>query len=155
MIVGSIEHLQDEQAGLSPVLRDALQFLAETDFTQLADGTHPIRGDAMFAIVSRVTTQPKETAKGEAHYDKLDIHYVLTGEEWIGVAPLNELQQVVEDRPQHDVRLYEALSDEVFLRMSPGRYAILFPADIHRPGCTQQQPAEIRKVVVKIDKAIL
>jgi biofilm protein TabA len=155
MIVGSMEHLQDEQAGLSPVLREALQFLSQTDFSQLADGTHPIRGDAMFAIVSHLTTQPLQAVKGEAHYDKLDIHYVLSGEEWIGVAPLNEQQRVTEDRPQHDVRLYEELSDEVFIRMNPGRYAILFPADIHRPGCTLQSPSKLRKVVVKIDKAIL
>lgn len=155
MIVGNIEHLNEEQAGYSPVLREALQFLAETDFSQLADGSHPIRGEEMFAIISHVTTQSTRTAKGEAHYDKLDIHYVLSGEEWIGVAPLNEWQRVTEDRPKHDVRLYEELSDEVLLHMTPGRYAILFPADIHRPGCTIQQPAEYRKVVIKIDKSIL
>jgi len=34
--------------------------------------------------------------------------------------------------------------------MEAGSFAVFFPWDIHRPACAINEPASIRKVVVKI-----
>ena len=45
-------------AALSPRLRKALEYLASTDFSQVADGRYELEGDALFVNVMSVTTNP-------------------------------------------------------------------------------------------------
>jgi YhcH/YjgK/YiaL family protein len=36
------------------------------------------------------------------------------------------------------------------LILTPGRYVIVFPQDVHRPGCRCGEGDRVKKVVVKI-----
>ena len=41
-------------------------------------------------------------------------------------------------------------SEEKMLLMTPGTYAVFFPEDVHRPFCQVDEPARVKKIVIKI-----
>jgi YhcH/YjgK/YiaL family protein len=48
--------------------------------------------------------------------------------------------------------LYGDKADEIACVLRPGNFAVLFPADAHRPWCAVDgRTATVRKVVFKID----
>ncbi|MEE6081785.1 YhcH/YjgK/YiaL family protein, partial [Avibacterium paragallinarum] len=49
-----------------------------------------------------------------------------------------------------DILFYQSAKNESELVMRKGNFAIFFPEDIHRPACIDDNPCQIRKVVVKI-----
>lgn len=156
MIAGSLKHWTTERKFAHPVLRKAIDFLAETDFGVLEAGKYPIWGDDMFALLMANTTKPKEEQPAEKHERFLDIHLLLEGEETIGwqvqdgyskpSAPYN---------PEEDFALFTELQDETLIKLKPGMYMVLFPEDIHRPGITEAIATDVRKVVVKINQDLL
>ena len=95
--------------------------------------------------------QPKQKRRAEAHRKYVDIQYIAAGEEKIGVAPLQDGYEVVEDKlAEKDVIFYAGLQDEVELGLKAGMFAVLFPWEVHRPNCAFDEPAPVRKVVMKI-----
>lgn len=85
MIYDTLEniHLYD---GIQPGVVRGLRFLAETDFSKLADGRHEIDGDDVFAnLMSYDSRAVNDTP--EAHRAYIDIQYLISGVELVGVAP--------------------------------------------------------------------
>ncbi|WP_241568930.1 YhcH/YjgK/YiaL family protein [Rosenbergiella collisarenosi] len=136
---------------LPAVVKKALQFLKHTDFQALPAGKVDIDGDKMFAQVLDLTTCDLPQLQPESHRRYVDVQYLVSGEEKIGVTPDVGNYQVAESKlEQHDIQFYQSVADETFLDMVPGNYAVFFPEDIHRPACHKHGLSNIRKVVVKI-----
>lgn len=154
MITGSLSHWSQERAYAHPVLRKAIDFLHESDFTLLEEGRHPIWGDDMFALISTFRTRPASEPPAEKHERFLDIHYVIEGEETIGWKVRDEQTLPFKSHPEDDYSLYSGLEGESMISLASGRYAVLFPEDIHRPGLTETEPVEVRKVVIKINREL-
>ncbi|MFE5323675.1 YhcH/YjgK/YiaL family protein [Paenibacillus sp. NPDC056579] len=151
MIVGHIRHWKQEKAMAHPVIRQALDYLERTNFTDMETGKYPIIPDQMYAMVMQLTTKPLEEAKAEKHEQFLDIHYVLQGSETIGYAVNSGANQTIQPYDADgDYALYGHVEGERFVRMSAGDYVVLLPEDIHRPGLCDNAPGPVRKVVVKI-----
>lgn len=146
MIYGTIEHWQRYE-GLSPALEKGLRFLAETDFDSVGPERIEIDGDEVFASVQSYETKPDNDTP-EAHRKYADIQYLIDGEEYIGVAPLETMTEEAEAHPERDIWLYHGSTDRV--RIGNGRFAVLFPEDAHAPGIAVDQPAPARKCVVKV-----
>lgn len=133
---------------LSPGIRLALEYLARTDLGVLAEGRHDVDGDRVYALVSDYRTrQPAETF-WEAHRRHVDVQYVHAGAERIGYGDLADFrcEPYVEDR---DLIVAHGESAR-HVEMRAGRFAILFPHDVHMPGLTSEAPDHVRKVVVKV-----
>lgn len=129
-----------------------LDFLRSTDFTSLPAGKIEIDGENMFAQVLDLTTAPVEENKPESHYRYLDIQFLASGNEKIGVVINTGKNGILTPSPEYkDIVFYALVENESFLTMEPGSFAIFFPEDIHRPACVIREPEMIRKVVVKID----
>ncbi|MDI2091797.1 YhcH/YjgK/YiaL family protein [Commensalibacter oyaizuii] len=136
---------------LPKIIEKGLTFLRQTNFEVLSAGKVPIDGDRIFAEIIDRMTYHKDTAKPEAHAKYLDIHYCVSGIEYIGVAPdLGNNTLFKSLMPKQDILFYEAAEHEVFIKQIPGSYLIVFPTDIHRPCCCMNNPMKIRKVVIKI-----
>lgn len=132
-------------------LMKGLDFLRHTDFTSRAVGRIPIDGDQMFAELVETKTRKVEHSKPEVHRDYLDIHFLISGQEYIGFAPDLGNNTIFENRmPEQDIIFYNDVSHETFLEMFPGSYAIFFPQDIHRPLSCKNKETLVRKVIVKI-----
>ncbi len=143
MIFDSLKHI-DNYKGLGEVYT-ALTFLAEADFTAMELGKYTL-SDRIYYMVQEYDTQPKTVA--EAHQDYIDIQLIVSGEEVIGVAPLECDKTLVEAKPDKDVWKYTCQTQPMTL--TDGEFMVLYPSDIHMPGATLGDSVHCRKVVVKV-----
>jgi YhcH/YjgK/YiaL family protein len=135
-----------ELKGLEPAFR----FLEENDLAQLPAGRQPIDGDAVFAIVQKARSKPASQGRFESHRKYVDVQYLVSGREMIGVAPVQGLRINEAYDEGTDLAFYESPADYRKLEMKPGRFAVFFPDDGHMPNCEWDGPAEFVKVVVKV-----
>jgi len=141
---------QDDPQNYPQALRVALDYLRSRDFTQMECGTYPIRGKEIYALVQQITTCPVEEKRPESHKKYIDVQYVVTGKEKMGVLPKTGQETVVSSKEESDIYFYGAVENESFITAQDGDYCIFFPEDIHRPGCMVDGPEPVRKVVVKV-----
>jgi len=133
--------------GMPGWLTQALRFLSSPEASSLAEGRHDLDGDRLFALVQEYETRPPEECRWEAHRLHIDVQYVSRGVERIGVAPLASLTQVEPHDEARDVAFFDGSGDFVTLR--PGRFAVLFPHDAHRPCMLADAVERVRKIVIK------
>lgn len=127
--------------------KKALKYLINTDFNELANGTYNIDGDDIFAIVQEYNTKDKSEAKLEAHKKYIDIQYIHSGKEHIGVDILKD-QTIVINEPENDIAFYEG--EASFVKLRKEMFAVFFPHDLHMPGIMVSQSEKVKKVVIKI-----
>ena len=128
----------------------AFIFLKSNDLTALELKRHDIDGDNLYAPVSEYLTKNEEDARYEAHQKYIDIQYVVSGKELIGVAPMSQKKDVLEAYDStKDIEFLTVTGGENLLAM-PDRFFIFFPDDAHRPGLKDGENSPVRKVVVKV-----
>jgi biofilm protein TabA len=140
------------------VIKKALAFLKETDFSQYENGKFfPEEGnDDQFFMVKHMTTKQVADAKPETHAKYLDIQFLFKGKERMGIVMADGSQTVMEDKlEEKDVIFYKDIQDETFINMKEGDFCIFFPSDLHRPGCERDGQSDITKVLYKINVNIL
>ncbi|MBQ1856054.1 MAG: YhcH/YjgK/YiaL family protein, partial [Anaerovibrio sp.] len=112
----------------------------------------PIDGKNSYAILQRYSTRLPESGKPEAHRQYVDIQYIVRGREELGWCPLNP--ELIEASPydiEKDIVFYEKLVPGSSVVLDEGTFAVLYPADVHRPcGSVDGKLAPVTKVVVKI-----
>ena len=124
---------------------EGLEFLAKTDFSKLEDGRHVIN-DYMYVNVE--TYQTKEDALFEAHRDYIDIQYIISGEEKIGVTKYSDCTENIPYDKERDIEFLNGEGE--FYPMRTGDYMILCPTDAHKPSISLNEKATVRKAVVKV-----
>ncbi|MBD2845522.1 YhcH/YjgK/YiaL family protein [Paenibacillus sp. IB182496] len=150
MITGHLNRWPLEAAAYGPRMRQAMDFLTQTDLAGLATGQHEIDGPHLFAIVQEVDTERAAARRWESHDRYTDIQLLLDGEEQIGFA--DQTGSVESERhDDRDLVFYSKAELQHELQLLPGMYAVFFPQELHRPCCTNGEPRRIRKIVVKID----
>jgi YhcH/YjgK/YiaL family protein len=147
MILDTIKN-KDLYTALSPRIKTAFHFLAETDFSLLAPGRYDIDGSNIYALVQEYETIVKEQGKWECHKNYIDIQYVLSGTEQIGYANLEGMKIQTEYNPEQDIAFLSGNGD--YLTVGKDAYCIFFPNDAHQPKIAVDKPENVRKVVIKI-----
>lgn len=117
-----------------------------------ADGIYEIEGRDIYARVLSYETEPAAKRRFEAHRDYLDVQVVLTGCERIDVslATEHELDELEPYDPEKDVVFYGGLGGDISMKMVPGRFALLYPDDVHRPNCDMEGASHVKKICVKV-----
>ena len=92
---------------ISPLIKKAFEYLKQTDFSGMENGKHIIDGDALFAILQEYDTKNDTDAKLEAHRKYIDVQYIISGEELIGVCPLIAQPPCKEYDAENDYALYD------------------------------------------------
>ena len=146
MVLDTLENC-DTYINLHKKAAAAFQFLKEKDLHALAEGTYEIDGKECFAIVMSYTTKPKAEGFSESHYKYIDIQYIISGAEKIGVATLKN-QQPTEVNKEKDYIFYNCETEDFIL--PKGSFAIFFPQDIHQTGIIIETPKTLKKVVFKL-----
>nr|WP_310616429.1 YhcH/YjgK/YiaL family protein [Pantoea cypripedii] len=139
-----------------PAIAQAIAYLASHDLANIAAGRYVDSATGWQVQVLDLQTAPAQENSPEAHRHHIDVQYLVSGDEVIGVA--NQPASLSIHQPydaNRDIIFYQHAPDETLIRMVPGTFAVFFPQDIHRPNCAPHQPAAIRKVVVKIPTAAL
>ncbi len=151
MIFSSLENLAQDRAVLTPALLKGMEFLKNNDLAALAVGKYEIDGTDIFALVQENQTVPKAEKRAEAHHKYIDIQFMVSGTEVMGFALHNDANQVVEDKlAEKDNIFFKDPTGEMDLVVGAGQYAVFFPKEVHRPGCSYGVNATIKKVVVKV-----
>ncbi len=144
MIYDSLKHLENYK-GLGEVYQ-ALKFLAKTDFSSYELGKYEL-SDKVYFMVQEYDTAVKSLS--EVHEKYIDIQYLISGRENIGVAPIECEKTLVEAKPEKDAWIYDCKTQPITL--SKGEFMVLYPSDVHKPGdAVDGIPIRCRKVVVKV-----
>ena len=136
--------------GIAGRYAKAVDFLMNTDLENLEPGKYVIDGDNVFANVVEYTTIPWEEAKFEAHENYTDIQYVIKGSEVMSFAPVSQLNVSVPYNPEKDVMFFDNANPGLQAAVHAGEYMIFNPWDGHKPKAADGEPAQIKKVIVKI-----
>ena len=134
---------------LAPKFKAAYKWLADANFSTLADGKYRVLGDDVIADVQTYTTQPVELRRFEAHDVHFDIQYIAEGEEFFGVSPRENLK-ISEAHPERDTFFFESPQKFTMILLREGDFVVVAPEDAHMPKCAVENPARVRKVVIKI-----
>lgn len=128
----------------------AFAFLRDNDLSSLEPKRYDIDENNVYAPVSEYLTKNEEDARFEAHREYIDIQYVVSGKELIGVAPLSAKASELEPyNNTNDIEFFTVSGGENRLA-TPSRFFIFFAEDAHRPGLKDVENSPVRKVVVKV-----
>ncbi|MEG0101040.1 MAG: N-acetylneuraminate anomerase [Citrobacter sp.] len=150
MVTGDIQSLA--AAGLHPVLAEALALAKTACPQEKSPGRYELRGDDIFMNVMTFPTQSAESKKAELHTQYVDIQLLLSGEERINFGVADSARACEEQHVEEDYQLCNAIENEQTIIMKPGMFAVFMPGEPHKPGCVVESVAEIKKVVVKVNR---
>ena len=127
----------------------AFNYLKNEDLSALAPGIHEIEGMDVCAF-AEYNSKNHEDTKYEGHEKYTDIHYVVSGTEYIGVQDLSASKVMTPYNAEHDITFYEA-SKGVHLLGKPGIFFIFFPNDFCTvPGMKVENNIPVKKAVIKV-----
>jgi biofilm protein TabA len=126
----------------------AFAFLKERDLQTLANGRYAIDSENVFAIVTENPTKDYDSTIWESHRNYIDLHYVISGREKIGVCPVTKLMVIKQYDPAKDLANYSGTGKLYYA--APGTFFLFFPSDGHRPNITPGDKKTDKKIVVKI-----
>ena len=90
----------------------------------------------------------------EAHDKNVDIQYLIRGEEKIYYTNIEGLT-VTKPRPENSDNTLFAFDERAdFVCITSGEGVILYPGEAHTPNKAPGEPMEIKKAVIKINKAL-
>ena len=130
---------------------EAFAFLKNHDLTKLAPGKYPIEGDNVYATVTYDPTKDYDKSRWESHKKYIDLKYVISGEEKIGVAPASNLTVTEPYSPENDIAHYDGTGK--IYDAKPGTFFLFFPGTAHRPNITTGGNKPDLKIVIKIKSA--
>lgn len=133
---------------LSPRISKALEFLRDSDPLTLTLGKHQIDGENLFAMVQEYMTKTPDKAFWEAHRRYIDVQYMVSGIEAMGWAPTQQMTVVKEYDREKEYTVLQGSGQ--FINLTPGNFVIFYPHDSHMGGIAIAQPAEVRKIVLKV-----
>ena len=112
-------------------------------------GTYVLKENELKAIVSEYETKTPEVAKWESHRKYIDLQYVISGKETMGLLPFDKAVFQEEYQPDKDL-IFFGEQEGTFFTATPESYYLFFPKDVHRPGLRINRPEMVKKLVIKI-----
>jgi YhcH/YjgK/YiaL family protein len=154
MIVDTIENAEIYYS-IHPLFKEAFEYLKSFNYKDYNENSKiTLIENKLRAGVDFYKTVPAGSKKWEAHEKYIDIQCVFSGKEKIGYAPRAELKLTDPYNSEKDIMFLEEMPDSaaVFPDLNPGRFAVFFPQDAHKPGIQSESGKELNvvKVVIKI-----
>ncbi|EBF0274149.1 DUF386 domain-containing protein [Salmonella enterica] len=147
MIVGNIEHLE---AWLLTALRQAIEHIKAHVAATTAPGKYDIDGDRLFYMISENMTEPGESRSAEYHARYLDIQIVLQGQEGMAFSTRPAGTPHTDWLADKDIAFLPASVGEKSVVLNEGDFVVFYPGEVHKPLCAVEEPARVRKAVVKM-----
>ena len=128
MIVDRMERLENYR-GLSQALDSLIDRIIKCNWCALPMGRTEIDGEKAY-INHNVVSLKEHQPTFEMHRLYGDIHIIISGEETIGYAPIENISWT----QSNDETLVATGRDSSILTLTQGMFAIFFPTDAHRPS---------------------
>jgi YhcH/YjgK/YiaL family protein len=129
----------------------AFAYLQQTDLDKLPKGKYSITPENLTVSVTFDSTRNLEKTNWESHRKLIDIQYIISGEEKMGVAPVSSATVTKPYDETRDVANYSV--DGKYYVSERGKMFIFFPSDAHRPNITTGGNLPDKKIVIKIPVA--
>jgi biofilm protein TabA len=129
----------------------AFAFLRTHDLNKIEKGKYPIDGDNVSASVTADSSKNFDKTNWESHRKYIDLQYVISGEEKMGVWPVAKATVIKPYDEKKDVANYSA--EGKFYAATPASFFLFFPSDAHRPNITPGGNKVVKKIVLKIKAA--
>ena len=97
MIYDSLKHMEAYQ-GVHPGIYKGLELLRDTDFSKLEDARVEVDGEDLFYLLQSYESKPTNDTP-EAHKKYVDIQFLISGREKMGVGALEDMKEEVEAHP--------------------------------------------------------
>lgn len=156
MLVSSINSPQNREPFLgNSIILKSLEWIVHNG-NQAEVGIYDFDQPGWFVNVHGYKTQSRENCTWENHTQTIDIQYMIDGVECIDMTPVEKLGAPVLFKPESDTQKFAAsnfVTSQITLH--PGDFAIFMPGEAHRPKISVGDPAELRKLVVKIPVDLL
>ena len=154
-LFGVLSELQHQIPELS-LLRKGINFLLTVDFDEVFSSVTPeknvtveIEGRSVFAIFQTYDTKPESLLIFEGHKKYIDIQYIHSGHEFIGVTNKTQVTEPEPYHPEKDI-FFTKVNRYSACKLYAGESAVLFPDDLHAPCMAIDQSVRVQKVVVKV-----
>ena len=134
--------------GISKSLDKGFDWLLNQDLANINCGKYQIDGDRVYANIQEYET--KLDAKYESHRKYIDIQYVISGKEKIGVTDINNCETCEVYDLERDLEFFDIIVKEEYQHLSEGEFLVLFPQDAHKPSIAFGIKSKVKKVVVKV-----
>ena len=128
----------------------AFAFLKNTDLSKLDLKRQDIDGNNLYVSVTEYNTKDEKETRFEAHRKYIDIQYVVSGKEMIGVAPLASKDTVLQEYDAAKDIEYMKVKEKKLLLATPENFFIFFPENAHMPSVKADSVTPVRKVVIKV-----
>jgi YhcH/YjgK/YiaL family protein len=130
-------------------IKQAFEYIENTDFTKLDKGKYEIDGENIYLLVNQYQTKCEINNVLESHKRYIDLQYMVSGSEIIDYESFSK-QEVFQDyNIENDFILYNSTRSTKIV-LDEGLFAIFFPNDLHMPGLANETPLEVKKIVIKI-----
>jgi len=126
----------------------AFQFL-KGDLVTTATGKYILAGDEVIATISEYQTRKLEEVRWESHKKFVDLQYLITGEEKMGILPLEKAVAPMIYDETKDVMFFGDHEGQYFVA-NPDNFFLFFPSDVHRPSIQIDGSKPVKKLVIKI-----
>lgn len=147
MIYDDLDKL-NRYRGLHNNIALAIDYLTQTDLTELSLGRHEVADDRVFIFLqdNSLNTQPSDSF--EYHKRYMDLQFLLVGNEFFRYTSHSE----------GDIKDFDTDSDIGFvksstgydLELTPETFVMVFPGEYHQPSQLGRGGQQVTKVVVKI-----
>lgn len=134
--------------GLSERLKKGFEWLKSVNLKNINDGKYLIDGEDIYANVQSYET--KDNAPYEAHRKYIDIQYMISGCEKVGVAEYTDCSVSEGYNPEKDVEFLICNVCDSFEVLEEGSFLIFYPQDAHQPSLNPDRKLFVKKVIVKV-----
>jgi YhcH/YjgK/YiaL family protein len=148
MIIDSLDNAS-QYTLIHPGIAKAFAWLQITDLNTIVAGKYFIEGENIFALVQEYETLDAANEQMEAHKKYIDVQYLIKGKELVGLALLGN-QTISKSYENETDFMLVADAPSFFATLSAGNFMIFYPTDLHMPCIKIDEPAMVKKVVVKV-----
>lgn len=149
MILDKLSNLHRYES-LSPQIRQAADWLANHNITQMEPGLYQIDGNRLMVKVQHYNTVPKEERALEYHRRYIDLQCEIRGQERFGMCREEDLTDPGEYLPDRDICFPQGTCPHDY-PLHEGDFFMAFPGEIHQTKCLFQDTSdEVYKAIFKL-----
>lgn len=133
-------------------LQEAVDFLKNTDLTKTPLGRSHQDGERFYCQTLEYETESIDNFEFEIHNKRLDLHYLVEGEERIDVSPDTNFVPISEYNDERDIQYVKTPDSFNQVLLHQGDFVLIGMHEPHRTNGFINQPTHVRKIVLKLGR---
>ncbi len=150
MIIDKLENAELYE-NIHPGFKLVVEWMRNVADPDMAEGRYDIEGGTglCYAYKWDKASRKYDETDLEAHTKVIDFHLVLEGEEYFGVAPIEDGDEGLDYVPEHDIIHYKDHGSNC-IHLKQGDMYLVWPHEGHKSYCHFDKPYMVKKIVGKL-----